>query len=57
MVSDLYVKRQGDIGSPDFLVEKALRNIREESNWSNINLPVIESWLDNFLKENDAIVE
>lgn len=54
MVSELYVKRQGEFGTAEFVIEKALKNIKEETKWSDDNLPVIEKWLDNYLKENGA---
>lgn len=54
MVSELYVKRQGEFGTAEFVIEKALKNIKEETKWSDDNLPVIEKWLDNYLKENHA---
>ncbi|XP_018561652.1 aminopeptidase N [Anoplophora glabripennis] len=54
MVSELYVERQSEFGTADFVIEKALRNIKEETKWSNDNLPVIEKWLDEYLKVNDV---
>lgn len=54
MVSELYVQRQNEFGTADFVVEKALKNIKEETKWSNDNLPVIEKWLDDYLKVNDV---
>ncbi|KAL3276601.1 hypothetical protein HHI36_011973 [Cryptolaemus montrouzieri] len=53
MVSELYVQKQGDFGTADFVIERALKNIKEEVKWSNENLPVIEKWLENYLKENN----
>lgn len=50
MVSQLYVQRQGEFGSAEHIIEKSLRNIKEETKWSDENLPVIEKWLDNFLQ-------
>lgn len=50
MVSELYVSHQGEFGTAEHIVEKALRNIKEETQWSNDNLPVIEKWLDNYLQ-------
>lgn len=54
MVSELYVERQGDFGTAEFVIERALKNIKEETKWSDDNLPVIEAWLDDYLKANDA---
>ncbi|GAB0096680.1 Aminopeptidase [Sergentomyia squamirostris] len=50
MVSALYVKRQGEFGSAEHIIEKSLKNIKEEAKWSDENLPVIEKWLDDYLK-------
>lgn len=52
MVSELYVERQTEFGTADFVIEKALKNIKEETKWSNENLPVIEKWLDGYIKNN-----
>jgi len=54
MVSELYLEKQGEFGTADFVIERALKNIKEETKWSNDNLPVIEKWLDNYLKANNA---
>lgn len=51
MVTKLYVERQGEFGSAEHIIEKSLKNIREETKWSDDNLPVIEKWLDNYLSE------
>ncbi|XP_055696927.1 aminopeptidase N isoform X1 [Phlebotomus papatasi] len=50
MVSALYVKHQGEFGSAEHIIEKSLKNIKEETKWSHENLPVIENWLDEYLK-------
>lgn len=54
MVSSLYAKRQGEFGSADHIIEKSLKNIKEETKWSDANLPVIEKWLDDYLKTVDV---
>lgn len=54
MVSDLYVQRQTEFGTADFVIEKAIKNIKEETKWSNDNLPVIEKWLDSYLEANNS---
>ncbi|XP_067015197.2 aminopeptidase N [Anabrus simplex] len=46
LVSELYVSRMGQFGTAEPIVEEALRTIKEEAEWSNENLPVIEQWLD-----------
>lgn len=48
MVKQLYVERQGEFGSAEHIIEKSLKNIKEETKWSDENLPVIEKWLDNY---------
>ncbi|XP_030557590.1 aminopeptidase N [Drosophila novamexicana] len=52
MVKELYDKHSGEFGSAQHIIEKSLRNIREEALWSKENLPVIETWLNNFLSKN-----
>jgi aminopeptidase N len=47
LVSKLYKTRKGEFGSAEHIIEKSLRNIKEEAKWSNENLPVIEKWLDS----------
>lgn len=53
MVSELYVERQNEFGTADFVIEKALKTIKEETKWSNENLPVIEKWLDAYIGNNE----
>ncbi|KAF5302442.1 hypothetical protein FQR65_LT08532, partial [Abscondita terminalis] len=48
-VIKLYTERQPDFGASEFVIVKALKNIKEEAKWSNDNLPVIENWLDKYL--------
>ncbi|XP_055524204.1 aminopeptidase N [Wyeomyia smithii] len=52
MVSQLYVQRQGEFGTAEHIIEKSLKNIKEETKWSDENLPVIEKWLDRFLNQH-----
>lgn len=52
MVSQLYVQRQGEFGTAQHIIEKSLKNIKEETKWSQENLPVIEKWLDKFLSHH-----
>ncbi|XP_044740664.1 aminopeptidase N isoform X2 [Chrysoperla carnea] len=54
MVSELYVQRQGEFGTAEYIIEKALRNIKEETKWSDENLPVIEKWVDNYLEQQNS---
>ena len=41
--------RQGEFGNAEPIVEKALRSITAESQWSDQNLPAMEAWLDAHL--------
>ncbi|XP_039749828.1 aminopeptidase N [Pararge aegeria] len=50
LVTNFYVEHQGEFGSAEHIIEKSMRNIREEAKWSADNLPVIEKWLDNYLE-------
>lgn len=52
LVSTFYIEKQGEFGSAEHIIEKSLRNIKEEAKWSNENLPVIERWLENFLSNS-----
>ncbi|XP_047528651.1 aminopeptidase N [Vanessa atalanta] len=54
LVSNLYVAHQGEFGSAEHIIEKSMRNIREEAKWSAENLPVIEKWLDDYLSKADV---
>ncbi|XP_033241603.1 aminopeptidase N isoform X1 [Drosophila pseudoobscura] len=49
MVKDFYDQHLGQFGSAQHIIEKSLRNIKEEAQWSDQNLPVIEKWLETFL--------
>ncbi|XP_044248551.2 uncharacterized protein [Drosophila takahashii] len=49
MAKTFYDKHNGQFGSAQHLIERSLRNIKEEVRWSEQNLPVIEQWIDNFL--------
>lgn len=55
MVSELYVQRQGEFGSAEHIIEKSLRHIKEETKWSDENLPIIEKWLDNYLERANTL--
>ncbi|CAK1546291.1 unnamed protein product [Leptosia nina] len=54
LVSRLYVTHQGEFGSAEHIIEKSMRNIREEVKWSTENIPVIEKWLDHYIATNDV---
>ena len=49
MVSSLFVEHQGEFGSAEHIIEKSMRNIKEETKWSNQNLPIMAKWLDDFV--------
>lgn len=53
LVKGLYSQRKGEFGSAEHIIEKSIRNIKEETKWSDDNLPVIEKWLDNYLNNNN----
>ncbi|XP_052855315.1 aminopeptidase N [Drosophila gunungcola] len=52
MAKTFYNKHNGQFGSAQHLIERSLRNIKEEVHWSEQNFPVIEQWLDKFLSDN-----
>lgn len=54
LVSQLYVTHQGQFASAEHIIEKSMRNIREEAKWSAENLPVIEAWLDKYLASSEV---
>lgn len=51
MVSKLHNSHKGEFGSAEHIIEKSLKNIKEETTWSTENLPIIEAWLDAYLKD------
>lgn len=53
LVSELYVTRQGEFGSAEHIIEKSLKNIKEETKWSNQNMPIMDKWLTDFLQRFD----
>jgi aminopeptidase N len=55
MVKQLYVQRQGEFGSAEHIIERSLKTIKEETKWSDENLPIIEKWLDNFSSQIDSL--
>ena len=52
-VSKLYTSRQEEFKNAQTIIEEALENIKRETQWSEKNFPVINSWLDKKLKEQD----
>lgn len=52
MVQKLYNDHKGHFGSAEHIIDKNLKNIKEEIKWSEDNLPVIEKWLDEHLAKN-----
>ncbi|XP_045766151.1 aminopeptidase N isoform X1 [Maniola jurtina] len=53
LVSNFYVEHKGEFSSAQHIMEKALRNILEETKWSADNIPVLERWLDNYLQNTE----
>jgi aminopeptidase N len=53
-VTNLYVGHQGEFGSAERIIERSMKNIREEAKWSAENLPVIDQWLDSYLASSDV---
>ena len=56
-VSELYVAHQGEFGTAEQIVEQALCKISTEAQWSDVNLPAMEIWLDNHLPSNTSTTE
>ncbi|XP_071443365.1 aminopeptidase N [Hetaerina americana] len=50
MVYDFYKKHKGEFGSAEVIITQSLKKIKSEAQWSEWNLPIIESWLDAYLK-------
>ncbi|XP_033158873.1 aminopeptidase N isoform X2 [Drosophila mauritiana] len=50
-VKNFYDKHHGHFGRAQHIIEKSLRNIKEEIQWSNQNIPVIEEWIDHYLSD------
>jgi hypothetical protein len=57
MVSELYVAHQGEFGTAEQIVEQALCKISTEAQWSDVNLPAMEIWLDNHLPSITSATE
>lgn len=53
MVKKLYDQHKNEFGSALHIIEKSMRNIKEEVKWSDINLPVIEKWLTDYLATSE----
>ncbi|XP_039233335.1 aminopeptidase N isoform X2 [Drosophila yakuba] len=49
MVKIFYDKHYGHFGSAQHIIERSLRNIKDEIYWSKQNIPVIEEWIDQYL--------
>jgi hypothetical protein len=56
-VSELYVAHQGEFGTAEKIVEQALCKISTEAQWSDVNLPAMEMWLDNHLPFSTDTIE
>jgi hypothetical protein len=51
-VLGLYYDHEDEFGSAGQIVQKALSKISTEPQWSSVNLPAMEIWLDNHLPFN-----
>ncbi|KAH8270161.1 hypothetical protein KR018_005007 [Drosophila ironensis] len=49
LAKSLYDNNQGQFGSAKHIIERSLRNIKEEVIWSQQNMPVLNEWLERFL--------
>lgn len=49
LVSEFYQQHQGEFGSAEHIIQRNIKNIKEEAKWSHENLPIIEKWLDGVL--------
>jgi hypothetical protein len=56
-VSELYVAHQGEFGPAEQIVEQALCKISTEAQWSDVNMPAMEVWLDNHQPFNTNTTE
>ncbi|KAK6617492.1 hypothetical protein RUM44_005080 [Polyplax serrata] len=54
MVSELYVKRQGEFGTAEPVIEQSLKHIKKEVRWNDENLSIINNWLNEYLKLNES---
>ncbi|XP_068631174.1 endoplasmic reticulum aminopeptidase 2 [Battus philenor] len=52
LVTGLYKAHQGEFGPAEHIIEKSIRNIKEESRWTSHNVPIMEKWLDSYLERN-----
>lgn len=50
LVKMLHIKRKGQFGSAEYIIERNMKNIKEEKRWSEENLPDIRNWLESYLK-------
>ena len=55
MVQQLY--KQYDFGEAEALVTEALENIKQETRWSEKNLPAIDKWLTETLAKPQQVDE
>ena len=46
-MSELYVTHPGEFGTAEQIVEQALCTISAEAQWSDVNFPAMEMWLNN----------
>lgn len=49
LVKNLHDQRKGEFGSAQHIIDRNIKNIKEEKKWSEENLPEINNWLDSFI--------
>ncbi|XP_054002804.1 aminopeptidase N-like isoform X3 [Hylaeus anthracinus] len=55
MVNDLYMDRNEEFDTAKHIIQDALIIIKEETKWSEKNLPVIDDWLTKNLPEEELL--
>ncbi|XP_050337748.1 aminopeptidase N [Bactrocera neohumeralis] len=50
-VTQLYRTFRGLFNSADHIIQRSIRNIKEEVKWSNEAIPDLEKWLDNYFNK------
>ncbi|KAL4721440.1 hypothetical protein ACJJTC_003428 [Scirpophaga incertulas] len=54
LVNKFYLEHKMELATAERIVDRAIKNIKEEAKWSADNLPVIEQWLDVFLASSNV---
>ncbi len=45
LIAQLYAERKGELDGAENFVTEAMENIKQETRWSEKNLPAIDQWL------------